>query len=146
MARKTNAADMEVLLQGFREHLHRSLLASVAKLICALQERRVPEARCIAGRLAQDLCVRDSFQAHYFIARIVSLLAHENVFDQCDQLSVWLLFLEREIESFPPVALADRIEPAPDAQRVVDLASSEPHLECDPVPSVRASRIGKEGI
>jgi len=36
MARKTSAADMELLLQALREHLHRSLFASVAELICAL--------------------------------------------------------------------------------------------------------------
>jgi hypothetical protein len=147
MARKTSAADMELLLQALREHLHRSLFASVAELICALQERHLPEARRIAGQLTRDLRLCDSLQAQYFISRIVSLLADENVFDQCDQLSAWLLFLEREIECLAEVALADRIDPAPDAQGLhVEVASAEPNLEHDAVLSVRSSRIGKESI
>lgn len=147
MARKTSAADLRILRQGLREHLHRSLLAAVAELICALQQRDLPEARRIAAQLARDLRLCDSPPAQYFTSRIVSLLAHENVFDRCDQLSAWLLFLEREIESVAERTLADRVDLALDSHcRELDVASPEPRLGCDPARSLRPGRLGKEGI
>jgi len=150
MARKISPADVQALLEGLREHLHRSLLSAIRELICALQQRQLPEARRIAGQLARDLRLCDSVQAQYFISRIVSLLGRENVFDRCDQLSAGLLFLEREIESLTEAALADRLEPAPDSHYgevgELDFASAESNLAGYPVLSVRFSRIGKEGI
>jgi hypothetical protein len=147
MGRKISPADMQVLLQGLREHVHRSLLADVRELICALQQRHLPEARRIAGQLPRDLALCDRLQAQYFISRIVSLLADENVFDRCDQLSAWLLFLERELESVAELTSVDRSDAALDSH-CADLifAPAEPNVGCDPVISVHAGQIAKEGI
>lgn len=111
MAQSISTEDLRGPLQEPKEHLLRSLVASVGKLICALQKRHLPEARRIAAELARDLCLCDCFRAQYWISRIISLLTDEHVFDRCDELSVWLLFVEQEVESLSTVGPARLIHP-----------------------------------
>ncbi|GEM_PF-3528821 len=142
MARKISPADVQLLQEDLREHLHRSLLAAVGELICMLQQRHLPEARRIAAQMVRDLPLCDSPQAQYFISRIVWILADDKVFDRCDRLSAWLLFLEREIESLVELALADRVEAARESHcGEFDFTSREPNFGCDPVSSVHAGPI-----
>jgi hypothetical protein len=97
MARNTTTEDLQFLIEGLQEYLHRSLCSSIAELIYALQERHLPEARRMAAELARDLCLCDSGRSRYFLSRILSLLSDEDVFSRCDELSAWLLFLEQEV-------------------------------------------------
>lgn len=138
------STDLRLLLQRLRGDLRPSLNSSVNELICELQERHVPEARRVAVQLARDLLLCHRFQAQYCIFRVIALLSEENVFDQCDELSAWLLFLEQEVESTDKIAQADGIDRVLDKRSLkTDIANSELGPDGDPVLYALTNRVGK---
>jgi|SRR5690242_7057011 len=97
MTEQVTEIALQAFLQRPSEEIHLSLCSTTGELISALQERKVEEARQIAGRLHQDLNLSESDGPSYFLAHIITLLYCDDVFLHCDELSVWLLALEREL-------------------------------------------------
>lgn len=104
MAQTTTIEDSQEFHQRLKKHLHRTLSNNVRELIRALQERQVIQAQEIAGDLLQDLSLCDDHRLQYFLSQIISVISIEDVFDHCDELSAWLLFLEQEVERSHSVA------------------------------------------
>ena len=98
MAHRAPESVLQDFLEGLREEIRASLCSSTGELISALQKRDIDNARQIAVRLRQELNLCDSHHPSYFLAQIVALLQYEDVFLHCDELSVWLLALERELQ------------------------------------------------
>lgn len=98
MAQKATESDLQAFLEGLSEEIHACLSSSTGELISALQARAVEHARRIAARLQQELNLCDSDRPSYFLAQIVTLLYYDDVFLHCDELSVWLLALENELQ------------------------------------------------
>src|SRR5690349_14191248 len=97
MAEQIDEFASQAFLQRPREEIHPSLRSSTGELISALQERDAEEARQIAARLHRDLHLCESDRPSYLLAHIITLLHYDDVFQHCDELSVWLLALEREL-------------------------------------------------
>src|SRR6185437_1281226 len=98
MAQKATESAFQAFLEGLRGDIHASLCSSTGELISALQERDVENARGIAVRLQQELNLCDSDRPSYFLAQILTLLYYDDVFLHCDEVSVWLLALESELQ------------------------------------------------
>lgn len=102
MTHRATEQDLRASLEALREEIHDSLCSSVGELISALQGREIQAARQIAARLHDDLhlCQRD--RAGYYLSQIVTLLTYEDIFLHCDELTAWLLTLERELDQVRP--------------------------------------------
>lgn len=98
MAEKISEFALQAFLEGLREDIYASLCSSTGELISALQEREVNKGRQIAARLNEGLHFCDSDRPRYFLAKIVTLMDCDDVFLHCDELSAWLLALERELD------------------------------------------------
>jgi hypothetical protein len=98
MGRKPDAVNLQHFLEELRQDLHRSLCSSTADLISALQERELERARGIAVQLFRDSHLSNNHRPSSRLSQIVSLLDSDEVFLNCDQLSVWLLELECELQ------------------------------------------------
>lgn len=97
MAQMATEARLKAVLAGLREQTYQSVCSSTGELISALQARELEKAQQIAAELQQDLQLCDQDRPRYYLAQIMTLLYVEDVFLHCDELSVWLLVLESEL-------------------------------------------------
>jgi len=97
MAHTPTQEDLQSFVAELKAEIHRSWCSATTDLICALQQREIARARAIAQELFRDLQLCDSDRPGYFLSQAIATLEGEGAFEDCDELSVWLLRLEHEL-------------------------------------------------